>query len=130
MQESEADLTLTFRRLALAAESVNAEPTLRELFAQSPGIDDWVRDWRARLVSDPQSAAERGASMRRVNPAIIPRNHRVEEALSAASERGDYEPFRRLLAILQRPYDEHPEASGYERPPQPSERVLQTFCGT
>jgi uncharacterized protein YdiU (UPF0061 family) len=130
MQESAADFTLTFRRLAAVAESVNAEPTLRELFAQSPGIDDWVRDWRERLVSDPQSAAERGASMRRVNPAIIPRNHRVEEALSAASERGDYQPFRRLLAILQHPYDDHPEAGGYERPPQPSERVLQTFCGT
>src|SRR5918994_1767102 len=77
MQESEADFTLTFRRLALVAESVNAEPTLRELFARSPSIDDWLRDWRARLASDPRSAAERGASMRRVNPAIIPRNHRV-----------------------------------------------------
>jgi serine/tyrosine/threonine adenylyltransferase len=130
MQASEADFTLTFRRLALVAESVNAEPTLRELFAQSPGIDAWVRDWRARLASDPQSAAERGASMRRVNPAIIPRNHRVEEALSAASERGDYQPLRRLLEILQHPYDDHPDAGAYERPPQPSERVLQTFCGT
>jgi uncharacterized protein YdiU (UPF0061 family) len=109
---------------------VNAEPALRELFAQSPGIDAWVRDWRARLASDPQGSAERGASMRRVNPAIIPRNHRVEEALSAASERGDYQPFHRLLALVQRPYDDHPEASEYERPPQPSERVLQTFCGT
>jgi uncharacterized protein YdiU (UPF0061 family) len=120
MQESEADFTLTFRRLALVAESVNAEPTLRELFAQGQGIDDWVRDWRARLASDPQSAAERAASMRRVNPAVIPRNHRVEEALSAASERNDYQPFRRLLAIVQRPYDDHPDASEYERPPQPS----------
>src|SRR5687768_13474207 len=78
MQESEADFTLTFRRLALVAGSVNAESTLRELFAQGPGIDTWVRDWRARLGSDPQSASERGTSMRRVNPAIIPRNHRVE----------------------------------------------------
>jgi uncharacterized protein YdiU (UPF0061 family) len=130
MQESAADFTLTFRRLALVAESVNAEPTFRELFAQTPGIDDWVRDWRARLANDPQSAAERGASMRRVNPAIIPRNHRVEEALNAASERGDYQPLRRLLEILQHPYDDHPDAGGYERPPQPSERVLETFCGT
>ncbi|HJY08721.1 MAG TPA: protein adenylyltransferase SelO family protein, partial [Bryobacteraceae bacterium] len=130
MQEAEADFTLTFRRLALAAERSNAESTLRELFAQSPGIDDWIRDWRERLTSDPQSAAERAARMRRVNPAFIPRNHRVEEALNAASERGDYQPFCRLLGILQHPYDDQPEATGYEQPPQPSERVLQTFCGT
>lgn len=130
MQEAGADFTLTFRTLALAAESSNGESTLRELFAPSAGIDDWVRDWRERLASDPQSAAERAASMRRVNPAFIPRNHRVEEALSAASERRDFQPFYRLLAILQHPYDEQPEAAGYERPPQQSERVLQTFCGT
>jgi uncharacterized protein YdiU (UPF0061 family) len=54
----------------------------------------------------------------------------VEEVLSAAAERGDYQPFHRLLAIVQHPYDDHPEAGGYERPPLPSERVLQTFCGT
>ena len=130
MQEAGADFTLTFRTLALAAESSNGESTLRELFASSAGIDDWVRDWRERLASDPQSAAERAASMRRVNPAFIPRNHRVEEALSAASERRDLQPFYRLLAILQHPYEEQPEAAGYERPPQQSERVLQTFCGT
>ena len=130
MQEVGADFTLTFRRLAVAAESSNAEPMLRELFAQSQGMENWVRDWHERLASDPQSAVERAASMRRVNPAFIPRNHRVEEALTAASGRGDYQPFHRLLGILQHPYDDQPEAAGYEQPPQPSERVLQTFCGT
>jgi uncharacterized protein YdiU (UPF0061 family) len=68
--------------------------------------------------------------MRRVNPAFIPRNHRVEAALVAASENGQYEPFHRLLGILQRPFDDQPEVAEYEQPPQPSERVLQTFCGT
>jgi uncharacterized protein YdiU (UPF0061 family) len=130
MQEAGADFTLTFRRLALAAERSNAESALRELFANSSGIDDWVRDWRERLASDPQSTVERVVSMRRVNPAFIPRNHRVEAALNAASERGDLQPFHRLLGIVQRPYDDQPEAEGYEQPPEPSERVLQTFCGT
>jgi uncharacterized protein YdiU (UPF0061 family) len=130
MQESGADFTLTFRRLALAAGSPGAQSALRELFAKGPGIDDWLRDWRERLASDPQSAAERVESMRRVNPAFIPRNHRVEAALNAASERGDFQPFHRLLGILQHPYDDQPEAAGYEQPPQPSERVLETFCGT
>jgi serine/tyrosine/threonine adenylyltransferase len=130
MQEAAADFTLTFRRLAAAAESPSDETGVRELFGQAAGIDDWLRDWRERCANDPQSAPERAASMRRVNPAFIPRNHRVEAALSAASENGNYEPFHRLLGILLRPYDDQPEAAGYEQPPQPSERVLQTFCGT
>ena len=67
--------------------------------------------------------------MRAANPAFIPRNHRVEAALNAA-ESGDYSPFRKLLGILQRPHEDQPEVAEYEQPPQPSERVLQTFCGT
>ncbi len=130
MQEAEADFTLTFRRLAWAAASSNAEAKLRELFPQGQSIDDWIRDWRQRLASDPQSEADRAASMRRVNPAVIPRNHRVEEALSAASERGDFQPFRQLLEVVQHPFDDPGEGSRYELPPQPSERVLRTFCGT
>jgi uncharacterized protein YdiU (UPF0061 family) len=130
MHEAGADFTLTFRRLSLAAESSETESALRELFAQSPGIDEWVRNWRERLATDRQSTAERATSMRRVNPAFIPRNHRVEAALNAASERGDFQPFHRLLGILQHPYDDQPEAAGYEQAPQASERVLQTFCGT
>ena len=130
MQEAEADFTLTFRGLALAAENSNAESRLREQFAKTPGVDDWIRDWRKRLASDPQSEAERAASMRRVNPAIIPRNHRVEEALNAASEGGDYQPLRQLLEVVQHPFEDPGEGSRYEQPPQPSERVLQTFCGT
>lgn len=64
------------------------------------------------------------------NPVVIPRNHRVEEALEAASERGDYQPLQRLLAALSNPYEMTPEKSGYTEPPEPSERVYQTFCGT
>ena len=130
MKDAEADFTLTFRRLALAAERPGNETPLRELFAASCGIDNWLRDWRQRVARDPQSVAERVASMRRVNAAFIPRNHRVETALTSASEGGDFQPFHQLLAILQRPYDDQPEADAYGRPPQPSERVLQTFCGT
>jgi uncharacterized protein YdiU (UPF0061 family) len=68
--------------------------------------------------------------MRGTNPAFIPRNHRVDLALKAA-ERGDYEPFRKLLGVLQHPYEDQPDmATEYGQPPQQSERVLQTFCGT
>jgi uncharacterized protein YdiU (UPF0061 family) len=130
MQDAGADFTLTFRRLAVAAERSSEDASVRELFGTSAGIDEWLVQWRERLASDPQSPAERAAAMRRVNPAFIPRNHRVEAALTAASASGNYEPFHRLLAILQRPYDDQPQAAEYQQPPQPSERVLQTFCGT
>jgi serine/tyrosine/threonine adenylyltransferase len=129
MRHSEADFTLTFRRLALLAENPVEEAGLRELFEQRFGLDGWLRDWRERLASDPQTASERTASMCSVNPAIIPRNHRVQAALEAA-ENGDFRLFRKLLEILQRPYDDQAEVSAYSQPPQSSERVLQTFCGT
>ena len=68
--------------------------------------------------------------MRRVNPAFIPRNHQVEAELAAASNEGDYQPFQQLLGILQRPYADQPEHTSYAQPPEPSERVFKTFCGT
>ena len=129
MQHAEADFTLTFRSLSQAAESPGQPTRWRALFAESPELDGWLRDWQERLAGDPQSTSDRVAGMRAVNPAFIPRNHRVQAALDAA-ESGDYTLFRKLLGILQHPYDDQPEAAAYALPPQPSERVLQTFCGT
>ena len=129
MQHAGADFTLTFRALTFAAQCGHEASGLRELFAGSGELDDWLRDWQRRLTCDPQNGAERVASMRAVNPAFIPRNHRVQAALDAA-DRGDYGPFRKLHGILQRPYDEQAGVDEYSRPPQPAERVLQTFCGT
>ena len=68
--------------------------------------------------------------MRRVNPAFIPRNHRVEAALEAASTHGDFGPFHKLLNILEHPYDDQPGCGEFEQPPAPGERVLRTYCGT
>ncbi len=129
MQEAQADFTLTFRRLAAAAESSGADGALLEAFEESSTMQGWLQDWRARLAAEPRSGVERAPDMRRVNPAFIPRNHRVEAALAAATA-GDLGPFHRLIAVLQRPFDDQPEAAEYARPPEPSERVLQTFCGT
>jgi uncharacterized protein YdiU (UPF0061 family) len=130
MQEAEADFTLAFRRLADAAESAQSDGALLELFGGNTTLVPWLCEWRARLANDPQSPAERAAQMRRVNPAFIPRNHRVEAALNAATQDRDLEPFRKLLAVLQRPYEDQPEAVEYRQPPRPEERVLKTFCGT
>jgi uncharacterized protein YdiU (UPF0061 family) len=73
--------------------------------------------------------SERRAAMLRENPAYIPRNHRVEAALIAATD-DDLQPARTLLKLLQSPYDEHADFREYRLPPRPEERVLQTFCGT
>lgn len=130
MHAGEADFTLTFRRLADVAERPADQDHLRELFTQSTPIDAWLQDWNARLERDPNTASERAANMRWVNPEFIPRNHRVQAALDTAAESGDLEPFRKLLAILQRPYEHQPETAEYTLPPPPSERFFQTFCGT
>jgi uncharacterized protein YdiU (UPF0061 family) len=71
--------------------------------------------------------------MRQVNPAFIPRNHRVEEAIAAAVGRGDYGPFETLLDVVTRPYDDRadrPDLVRFADPPSEGERVHQTFCGT
>jgi uncharacterized protein YdiU (UPF0061 family) len=130
MQSAGADFTLTFRRLARCVEEPGDDASLLELFAPTSGIADWLRRWRERIASEPQDAAERAAHMRRVNPAFIPRNHRVEAALEAAFMHADFGPFHRLLNILEHPYDDQPGCGEFEQPPAPGERVLRTFCGT
>jgi uncharacterized protein YdiU (UPF0061 family) len=68
--------------------------------------------------------------MRTANPAYIPRNHRVEAAISAATEAADFAPFNEMLEVWSRPYEEQRGREAYLAPPLPAERVLQTFCGT
>ena len=68
--------------------------------------------------------------MQSVNSAYIPRNHRVEAALTAAVENGDLGPFEELLTVLSRPYEARPEFADYEDPPGAEQRVYRTFCGT
>jgi uncharacterized protein YdiU (UPF0061 family) len=130
MEHARADFTLTFRRLSSAVAGGSEDASLRELFTQTSELDTWLTAWRERLQHEPLPPAERVMCMRAVNPAVIPRNHHVEAALSAASERDDLAPFFALLRVLQHPFEDDPMHAQYERPPEPSERVLQTFCGT
>jgi uncharacterized protein YdiU (UPF0061 family) len=129
MHANQADFTLTFRRLCDAAvDGDDAGP--RALFDDPGAYDRWAALWRSRLRTEPGSPAQRAQAMRRVNPAVIPRNHRVQQALSAAVEREDFAPFFELLAVLSRPYEEQGAYLAYAAPAQRDERVLQTFCGT
>ena len=74
--------------------------------------------------------AERRVAMRAVNPAYIPRNHRVEAVIRAAEDRDDFGPFEELLTVLSKPFEDQPAFAPYAEPPQEHERVRQTLCGT
>ena len=130
MARNQADFTLTFRRLSEAALEPAGDAKVRALFAEPPAYDEWATRWRQRTGEEPQSPAEREAAMLSVNPAFIPRNHRVEAVIQAATLNDDYAPFEELLAVLSKPYQDQPQFADYAEPPQPDQRVLQTFCGT
>lgn len=68
--------------------------------------------------------------MRNANPALIPRNHRVEEAIAAAVKNGDFTPFETLTAALSTPFEDRPAFGYLALPPRPDQVVHQTFCGT
>jgi uncharacterized protein YdiU (UPF0061 family) len=130
MSANKVDYTLLFRRLCDAAAGQDGDAAARALFEDPKAFDDWAVTWRARLEREPATAAERSRAMRRVNPAFIPRNHRVEAAIVAAQERLDFAPFEELLSVLAHPFDDQPQYVQYEKPPAPEEVVHQTFCGT
>jgi uncharacterized protein YdiU (UPF0061 family) len=131
MTEQEGDLDLARGFLQAMAES-GADFTLswRRLCDGQFDNEEWLSRWRARLAVEAGDPAERQASMRRHNPAVIPRNHRIEAVIRAAVDRNDFAPFHEMQAALADPFSDRPEFASYEQPPQPAERVLQTFCGT
>jgi uncharacterized protein YdiU (UPF0061 family) len=130
MAANRADFTLTFRRLCEAAAGSAGDAAVRALFADPAAYDGWAAAWRERLAAESTSAPERAAAMRKANPAFIPRNHLVEEALNAAVERQDFQPFERLLEVLANPFEDRPGLERYAASAQPEEAVRYTFCGT
>jgi serine/tyrosine/threonine adenylyltransferase len=130
MANGKADFTLTFRRLSDAASDAAFDGQVRQLFDEPLGFDEWVAQWRQRIAWETHSPAERRAAMRAVNPAFIPRNHRIEAVIQAAVANDDYAPFQELLTVLAKPFDDQPAFAAYADPPEPHERVRQTFCGT
>ncbi|MEO8507939.1 MAG: protein adenylyltransferase SelO family protein, partial [Betaproteobacteria bacterium] len=127
------DFTLGWRRLADAA--AGDEAPLRALFADAHAPDAWLARWHERCASEDHgeamTASQRAHAMRSVNPYVIARNHRVEEALAAASGEGDLAPFERLLDALRRPYDEEGDLAPYAEPaPAAATACYRTFCGT
>jgi uncharacterized protein YdiU (UPF0061 family) len=119
LAQDHVDHTSFFRALGAAARG-DAEPT-RLLFLDLAAIDAWMERWR---VLQPDAAA-----MDRINPVYIPRNHLVEEALTAATD-GDLEPLGRLLAAVSAPYDERAGLERFAAPAPEDFGAYRTFCGT
>ncbi|GAB2867155.1 protein adenylyltransferase SelO [Nocardioides pacificus] len=120
LRDNHVDLTSFFRSLGAAARG-DVEPA-RGLVLDLAGFDEWLERWRA-LGPD-------GEAMDRVNPVYIPRNHLVEEALTAGTA-GDLAPLKRLLDAVTSPYDERPGLERYAEPaPEDFSATYQTFCGT
>jgi len=122
LQQTEADYTNTLRDLAL--DPLPDQPIFRH-----PTFTDWQHRWQTRRSRQKEPIQASCALMNTRNPAVIPRNHRVEEALAAA-ERGDISVLETLLGILSRPYELAPEHETYREPPPPSFLPYRTFCGT
>lgn len=122
MHKHALDYTATFRGLATAMGD------------DSPGwpapLEQWRSRWLARVDSQPMGRHEAARLCAASNPAVIPRNHLVEEALSAINTPGDYAPVNKLLDALSRPYESCGSTPYYERPPKQLNPGYRTFCGT
>ncbi len=118
LHEQRVDYTMFFRRLA--------DGTARELFAEPEPFDAWAARRDPLLPADRAGVA---TAMNRVNPAYIPRNHRVEQALELATE-GDLGAFERLVAAVSTPYDERPGLEDLAGPGPADAPRHVTYCGT
>ena len=123
MQQQQADYTNTFRDL-----SCDRLPD-RDMYHRD-SLQSWWQRWQDRLQRNSKPRRSSVCLMRASNPAVIPRNHKVEEVLKAAEGRSDLHALHTFLKALRIPYRDHPEYDAFHHPPQPHERVYQTFCGT
>ncbi|BCG59307.1 protein adenylyltransferase SelO [Paenibacillus sp. URB8-2] len=123
MQKERADYTNTFRALTFD------KPEDTVLYGNAEFVQ-WHDMWQKRLGRQEEPKASSHQLMRSSNPAVIPRNHRVEEALEAAVNQGDYSVMDRLLDVLSSPYAHSPEQSDYSTIPAQTTCPYRTFCGT
>ncbi len=123
MKKNKADFTNTF--LSLAKKDI-----LKNKIFKGDEFANWYQKWQSRLKKNGKSFESSLIIMAKNNPVVIPRNHKVEEALEAANNKNDLIPMLNLLKIIKNPYDEKSGASSYQNPPPVSDYKYQTFCGT
>ncbi|MBM3998370.1 MAG: hypothetical protein FJ297_02310 [Planctomycetes bacterium] len=122
MARTRADYTSTFRDLAAIEGPADGRLADPEFIA-------WRARWSARRKHEGVSDDDARAIMRSVNPRVIPRNHRVEEAIAAA-ERNDRSVLTSLLEALERPFEDRAESPLFALPPPPGLGAYRAFCGT
>lgn len=122
MEKYNEDYTNTFIALTFD-KKIN-----KGMFATTE-FSNWYNLWQERLKRQPQSKELVHQLMKDSNPAVIPRNHRVEEAIEAANK-GDFDVMKNLLYVISRPYEHSEDQEEYSKLPQPSSCPYRTFCGT
>ena len=146
LHQGRVDFTLFFRNLSkLRRADAAGDAACRDLFIDRDAFDRWAADYRARLAGEPRSDASRAASMNRVNPKYVLRNHLAEIAISKArgsreTERltgrpagvddRDFSEIARLLAVLSRPFDEQPQFEAYAALPPDWSKGLEVSCSS
>ncbi|MGG7176365.1 protein adenylyltransferase SelO [Clostridium paraputrificum] len=123
MYEYKADYTNTFSQLTIDIREGS------KIFSTEE-FTKWHTLWQERLSRQPESKEESKELMKKNNPSIIPRNHRVEEALEAAVKNDDLTVMDRLLTALSKPYSYTRGQDYYSKLPEPSNTPYRTFCGT
>ena len=123
MQKYHADYTNAFRALTVD----KLEDTV--IFGATE-FKKWYEQWQARLERQQQTIEASQELMRSCNPAVIPRNHRVEEALESAENKEDYSVMKQLLDTISNPYSYFPEQNDYYTLPDQSSSPYRTYCGT
>ena len=118
MQDTGADHTRTFRDLTEGKNAIDDD-----------AFRDWQATWTARRTRQPGPPEAATRLMREANPVVIPRNHKVEEALAAAAA-GDMQPFHALLEAVRNPFAVTPSNEPFRDPPASPDACYRTFCGT
>ena len=122
MHQNKADYTNTFCYLM-------NEKIKEDKIYSNQGFISWKQQWQERLKLHNNSPEKSLKLMHSANPLVIPRNHKVEEALEAANN-DDLNPMKNLLKVLEKPYENQSKTNNYQSPAPPSEKKYQTFCGT
>ncbi len=130
MAREKTDFTLTFRHLSDLANQRNPQKRTAVPFELPPAFAPWLQQWRQRLQEENHAARVDYSDMYLANPAIIPRNHLIEQVIDSAVRESDFHPFNRLVEVLENPYDYDASDNKYAKPPAVDEIVAATFCGT
>lgn len=126
LEDEEADYTLAFR--VIAHELDDSKLLDKKLFIKTKNMYQWLEKWKAYLKEKGIPLNEAAEIMFKVNPAYIPRNHKIEEVIQSVMEDGNATKMYKLVKALSKPYKE--EFVEYMKPPLVHERIIKTFCGT